>query len=310
MNTHEHYFRLVPLGSLFGEVHLVIVINCCVKSLLSVSVLHVSKVANATADGSNSKGHEVLVWLHIQLEIQRSEHTGGLKARMSTLSGKSQWEPPCSWFHLLLGVLWLPPLGRWAGASRVPSSTPEDLSVALVEFSCLWNLKGHAHHQDVKYFAKLSWERQFDSEKLVFVPKLCYEQNFTMLETASPWNWIFFWANVDDYTQALVIGLCKYIVCSCSSDMFYQKIHYMYVSIQGKSNSGLEKMNTQLFEWRPGTKPEVYIVGKAIRDFGSFGRNFYTITYRWCIQHSISYFSLALWKKQQLVSANMFLSKS
>lgn len=90
MNTHEHYFRLVPLGSLFGEVHLVIVINCCVKSLLSVSVLHVSKVANATADGSNSKGHEVLVWLHIQLEIQRSEHTGGLKARMSKLSGKSQ----------------------------------------------------------------------------------------------------------------------------------------------------------------------------------------------------------------------------
>ena len=156
MNTHEHYFRLVPLGSLFGEVHLVIVINCCVKSLLSVSVLHVSKVANATADGSNSKGHEVLVWLHIQLEIQRSEHTGGLKARMSTLSGKSQWEPPCSWFHLLLGVLWLPPLGRWAGASRVPSSTPEDLSVALVEFSCLWNLKGHAHYKDVKYFAQSS----------------------------------------------------------------------------------------------------------------------------------------------------------
>ena len=42
--------------------------------------------------------------------------------------------------------------------------------------------------------------------------------------------------------------------------------------IQGRSNCSLEKMNTQLFEWRPGTKPEVYIVEKAIRDFGSFGR--------------------------------------
>ena len=31
-------------------------------------------------------------------------------------------------------------------------------------------------------------------------------------------------------------------------------------------------MNTRLFEWRPGTKPEVHIVEKAIRDFGSSGK--------------------------------------
>ena len=83
MSTPNITLRLVPLRSLFSEVHLVIVINCCIKSLLSVLALHVSKVANTTANGGDAKGHEILVGLHIQLKVQRSEHTRGLKVRMS-----------------------------------------------------------------------------------------------------------------------------------------------------------------------------------------------------------------------------------
>ena len=69
---------------------MVIVINRRIKSLLSVLMLHISKVANATADGGDTESHKVLVWLHIQLKIQRSEHTGCLKEMTSKVtSGKA-----------------------------------------------------------------------------------------------------------------------------------------------------------------------------------------------------------------------------
>ena len=84
---------------------MVIVINCCIKSLLSVLMLHISKVANATADGGDTKSHKVLVWLHIQLKIQRSEHTGGLKEMMS----KVEVEKPMRTSMLLIpSPAWCP----------------------------------------------------------------------------------------------------------------------------------------------------------------------------------------------------------